>query len=219
MKFRHNSWLAGFLGLCAVIPFGTLWAQTASEKPAELADKYTIIFERNIFSRDRQPHQTLEEMAPPPTPPAPPIEASYVLRGISKELTKTIAFVEQVDQGKIEKYQVGSPIAQGRIASLTLDSLTYEMHPEPNDPNTVELTEVKVGQTLLGQARGNDTRFRGNSGGTRDRFRRSQNNGDNGSRDRERSSESTDTPPSLDGADPSEILRQLMERRQRELDN
>lgn len=219
---RYTGWI-GCLGLCAVLSV-TSRAQESQTTVSALAEKYTIIFERNIFSRDRQPDQPAEADTPPPAPPAPPIEANYILRGISKELARIVAFIEQVDRGLIEKYELGSRIARGRITALTLDSLTYEFHSEPNeieamgDPNTVNTTQVNIGQTLLGQEGGSGVWFSGNGRGSDGRSRRGRTREDRQSRNNVPSSE-TESRPSLDGADPSEILRQLMERRQRELDN
>lgn len=218
MKSIIYCWLVGVLGVCTVVLSGSLSAQDTVNRETEFATKYAIIFERNIFSRDRQPHQISNEYTPTLIPPAPPVEARYILRGISKERSKTIAFIEQIDLGQIDKYEVGSAIARGHITSLTLDSLTYEIHPEPNAegpsgyPNTVKVTPVKVGQSLLGQAPGD-------VGSTGDRFRRDRNLEDRRSRDSGRSSGSTETSLPLNGEDPSEILRRLMERRQRELEN
>ena len=156
MKSIRYYILVIILGLCAV-PSGLMQAQNSTEKETAFDPNYAVIFERNIFSRDRQPYQAPDDSAPAPAPLETPVEASFILRGLSKELTKTVAFVEQTDRGSIEKYEVGSSIARGRISSLTLDDLTYEVHPDPNDPNTVKATQIKVGQSLLGQVQRSGT--------------------------------------------------------------
>jgi len=179
-------------------------AQDRMDK-SQFQETYSILFTRNIFSRDRRPPRPPRDPADIREPEAPPVEAGFVLKGITREHTVVTAFIENLNSGRIETYTVGSPIAQGRIQSLTLDTLVYAVpgH-DPNDPNAVDVTQVRIGQSLLGQ-----------TGGRRTGFRPSRMGGDRGD-----ASSGVDTTPAAPGSDAaSEMLRQLMERRRRELGN
>ena len=172
--------------------------------------KYKLILERNIFSRTRQVYREVVEV-PRDEPPPPPLEASFVVVGISRQNDMTIAFIEDTSLGKVDQYAVNSHIANGKIQAMTLDVLKYAVASDANDPNTVTVTDVKLGQSLLGEA----------SIGASRTDRRSRDRGDRRDSGRgpdrdERPAPQTSEADSISDEDMDEVLRRMMEARQNE---
>jgi len=196
-----------------VLPLG--WTQDASEAndTPSFEIKYKLILERNIFSRDRQVYQdVVVEIRN--DPPPPPVEASFVLVGISRQNDMTVAFFENMSLGLVDRYAVNSQIAQGKIQGMTLDTLAYVVRTDVKDVNAVKVTNVKIGQSLLGEIASVSQGYRGRSRGDgRERV-----GGDSGGE-----KEAGDSPPSegspaddMSDADMDEVLRKMMERRKSE---
>ena len=223
-------------------------AQTPGQEGTDngFQDRAKIIMDRNIFSKDRRPYEAprpRSERAEEQTPP-PAVETYYVLKGIAKELDRVTAFIEDTRTGSIRRYTEDARIANGRLQSLTLDTLDYVAQAaepnapndpnHPNDPSPVQVraTHIRIGQNLLAQAgASSSTSGRGRGGfqqgsgsmgmNTRSRDRQSGFNRDRFSgsvRDAfggvPNTAQSTEPPPSPEEMD--DIVRQLMERRQQE---
>ncbi|MGQ9592822.1 MAG: hypothetical protein ACUVYA_21290, partial [Planctomycetota bacterium] len=144
--------LAASLALAAsptLAPSPALAAGTPSREEAERAffERYEIVIERNIFSRDRprrvvRPWEVPRE-AEAPRPAEPPPEESHVLTGVVREGRTYLAFVEDLRAQRTLKAKVGDPVARGRIAAITIDGIVYE--------RDGERTAVEVGRTLSGR--------------------------------------------------------------------
>ena len=122
--------------------------------PPSFEVKYKLILERNIFSRARQVYREVVDV-PRNEPPPPPLEASFVVVGISRQNDMTVAFIEDTSLGQVDQYAVNSQIAMGKIQAMTLDSLLYRVN---TDANAVAVTDVKVGQSLLGETASGERR-------------------------------------------------------------
>ncbi len=192
------------------LPATLTWSQTdTTSSSAGFEQSYQGILRNNIFSRYRKPYvePQLREQ-PVKAPPPPPEETYYVLRGISRANNHLVALIENNNQGMVQFYGAGSKIARGRIESITsLDGLDY-VSTGP-DPNQEVVTHVVVGQNLLGSISSTSSSSY-NSGYNERASRRSVSS----------SPQSTPAPndASTGDANSSDILKQLMERRQRELD-
>jgi hypothetical protein len=190
-----------FLVLTSLVVLPQVWAQddsVASDTPSfEL--KYKLILERNIFSRDRQVYREVVQVERN-DPPPPPLEASFVVVGISRLNDMTVAFIEDTSLGEVDQYAVNSQIAMGKILAMTLDSLQYQVSTDVNDVNAVAVTDVKVGQSLLGETA---------SGQPGDSRRTSR------SRDEVEPAETSEADEMSD-EDMDEVLRRMMEKRQSE---
>jgi hypothetical protein len=200
------------LASLAVLP--QVWAQDdpVPSDAASFESKYKLILERNIFSRERQVYREVvrvERNDPSP----PPLEASFVLVGISLLDDKAVAFIEDTSLGQVDQYGVNSQIAMGKIQAMTLDSLQYVVNTDVNDVNAVTVADVKLGQSLLGEAAS------GNPGGSG----RSRREGDRMGRDSGPASGPGESAPSQGGGaddmsdeDMDAVLKRMMEKRKSE---
>ena len=147
------------LGLLSLVVLPQVWAQDdpVASDPPSFEVKYKLILERNIFSRARQVYREVVEV-PRNEPPPPPLEASFVVVGISRQKDMTVAFIEDTSLGQVDQYAVNSQIAMGKIQAMTLDSLQYVVSTDINDVNAVTVTAVKVGQSLLGETASGERR-------------------------------------------------------------
>jgi hypothetical protein len=140
------------LVLVSLVVLPQVWAQDdpVASTPPSFESKYMLILERNIFSRERQVYREVVRVERN-DPPAPPLEASFVLVGISLLDDKAVAFIEDTSLGQVDQYGVNSQIAMGKIRAMTLDSLQYVVNTDVNDVNAVTVADVKLGQSLLGE--------------------------------------------------------------------
>lgn len=188
-------------------------AQETSEAPdpPSFEAKYKLILERNIFSRARRVYREVVEV-PRNEPPPPPLEASFVVVGISRQNDMTVAFIEDKSLGNVDQYAVNSRIAMGKIQAMTLDSLQYVVSSDVNDVNAVAVTDVKVGQSLLGETASS---MGGDSSSRRGDYRRG---GDSGrERDRPEMTESTSSEADdMSEEDMDAVLKRMMEKRNSE---
>jgi hypothetical protein len=220
-----------------LLPWGLTQAQRRDEQDG-FRQRYKLILDRNIFSRDRRPYVPRQQRQTTYRPP-PPIETDYCLKGIAREHDTLTAFIEQLSTGIIDRYTLNTKIARGSIQTITLDLVEYAMDPvaasndlkdsetasdpndpnspgipvDPNDPNAIDatvsakVTQVHIGQTLQGVApgsRASSTRV----------FQDSTTPADTSSSSSEAPADSAPL-----GDEESEILKRLMEKRQRELGN
>ncbi|MBN1844260.1 MAG: hypothetical protein JW810_01165 [Sedimentisphaerales bacterium] len=207
--------LAGILLGCALGGPPPVAAQRGPGQD-EFSRRYGVIVERNIFTRDRgrrnQPTPTRQESRPAPVVP----EKSYVLRGVSLWGSEYIAFVENTRYGETHMYRVGNTILEGKITRITLDSIEVA--------KGTETTTVQLGNDLTGQVAGSALTLQE----LISRTERTAASPDAAGPD----AETADTAPAAapaagtetgtgtatgTGADADDILRQLLERRKKEL--
>ncbi|MCH8219636.1 MAG: hypothetical protein IH892_23030, partial [Planctomycetes bacterium] len=68
----------GFFILLYLLPSGLAFAQVGDGQES-FRRSYSILLERNIFSRDRRPYVPERERSTYEAPPPPPIESTLVL--------------------------------------------------------------------------------------------------------------------------------------------
>jgi hypothetical protein len=217
MKTRMSLFILLFM-----LPGGFAFARVGDGQES-FRRSYRILLERNIFSQDRRAYVPERERPVYKAPPPPPIESTLLLTGISRQRGQTLAFIENTATGRIERHALSSPIARGRIQSLTLDFLVYARESEegtvdPNaDPNAPvegktppppQLTKVWIGQTLMGEGSTGSQAFTGSIG--TESFA-APTTGPSQTQD--------DSTTPADSGEQSDILKRLLERRRQELGN
>ena len=110
----------------------------AASKPSW--DRYRILTERNIFSRDRRRHVVLR--GPTSQPTTRSAGAAIVLRGIVRQGDDYIAFFEDTGTGQTTKARAGESVGKGRVKRITLDYVAYETGGRE--------AQVRVGTSLAG---------------------------------------------------------------------
>jgi hypothetical protein len=95
-----------------------------TNRPEQWA-QYSIILERNMFSRDRRPIR-LQEVADERSTYVPNPESYFLLKGVAQEDNRFIAFVEDKRTGTVLRLREGDTIARGLVKALTLDGLQYQ---------------------------------------------------------------------------------------------
>ena len=193
MKRYSNKWLVCTLSAVALGSIVSLWPAAGLGREQAQAQnpwaKYEIILKRNIFSRQRGPEQTRTRRDDQPRA-VPNPESYYRLKGVVQEDGTFIAFVEDTRSGSVLRLRRGDNVARGVIKSLTLDSMEYEF-----EGQTVA---VELGRDLEG----------GLGAVTRTELL-------------EWSSSQTSSQPETSSepatGDETDMLKQLMERRQQQL--
>jgi len=88
--------------------------------------KYSIILDRNMFSRQRvkpvPPGEVVQER--PRVMPNP--ESYFLLKGVVQEDNQFIAFVEDKRTSSVLRLREGDTVARGMVKSLNLDGLQYQ---------------------------------------------------------------------------------------------
>lgn len=187
--------LAVVLGLIVAMCPAPGLGQDSTEKQDPWA-AYKVIVERNMFSRQRgaRAERLVQDRVQVRTPPpAPNPESYYVLKGIVQENSAFIAFLEDSRGGEILRVRKGDSVARGVIKALSLDSIEYQL-----EDSTVTVT---MGRDLQG-GQGAVTRAQ--------LYEWSQTS--------TTTSQEAATEPSSPSGDDADILRQLMERRQQQLE-
>jgi hypothetical protein len=118
----------------------------APQSKASDWERYKILTQRNIFSKDRgrrderrsDERKDKEKEAPPEPKP----EADILLIGIVEKDGQLAAFFENSKTGKIEIVKSGEAIARGKLAAISMDSIEYVR----NETTTA----VTIGKTLDG---------------------------------------------------------------------
>jgi len=200
MKQDYNRLTTCTLLALVLGPIVAVWpAAGLGQDPTEQQDPwapYKVIVERNMFSRQRgaRAERLVQDRVQVRTPPpAPNPESYYVLKGIVQENSAFIAFLEDSRGGEILRVRKGDSVARGVIKALSLDSIEYQL-----EDSTVT---VKMGRDLQG-GQGAVTRAQ--------LYEWSQTS--------TTTSQEAATEPSSPSGDDADILRQLMERRQQQLE-
>ena len=121
-----------------------------SHSPDNFAERYTILIERNIFSKSRRSpaqrsreekeRERERERSRERSGGAP--EDSYVLTGTLKRGYVTLAFIENVTSGVTVRIKEGEPFAGGTVTRIALDSVDFEVGGRSKT--------IEVGRTLTG---------------------------------------------------------------------
>jgi hypothetical protein len=91
-------------------------------------DDYTVILERNMFSKNRRaPHNPRDDRPVVTRPPANP-ESFYILRGVANENGVFKACLQDNQNGGVKWVYVGDEVARGKIKAIpNLDTIEFEM--------------------------------------------------------------------------------------------
>jgi len=195
---KHYNRVALFMFFVALPGFiAVTWSDAGEgQEPTSQSDSwdtYKIIVERNMFSRQRSSRVDRTRRQQAPAPPAPNPESYVILKGIVQEDGVFLAFLEDTQSGQILRVRKGDKVARGVITDMTLDSIKYQF-----EDRTVT---VAMGYDLEGGQ------------GTMTFSQMYELSQAYSSAPEEAAAESS-SPPSEDEA---EILRQLMERRQKQI--
>jgi hypothetical protein len=104
--------------------------------------QFSIILQRNIFDRTRQPPRPPESAREREVIVRNP-ESYFVLEGIVQENNEFIAFVENTQTGEILELRRNDRVARGVVASLSLDTIEYQFEDKT--------TKIRMGCNLEGE--------------------------------------------------------------------
>ena len=161
---------------------------------AQFWDNYRVLVEQNIFSRQRGRSLDRDDSKPREAP-APAPESYFVLKGIVRQNEEYVAFLENTRAGETIKARMGDSIARGRLKSLTLDNIEFEL-----DANTIK---IEIGDNLQGKVPTPSVTYNE----LVEWSQSSSESSENEASGQEKGQSSED----------EEILRRLMERRRREI--
>jgi len=113
-----------------------------TQQPEDPWNKYELILERNMFSRQRGPRVREERNEERREVAMPNPESYFRLRGIVQEDGRFIAFVEDTRSNSVLKLRQGDSVARGTIKGLTLDTVEYQLGDQ--------VTTVRLGFDLEG---------------------------------------------------------------------
>ncbi|MHC4994101.1 MAG: hypothetical protein ACYTGQ_03515 [Planctomycetota bacterium] len=98
--------------------------------PQKGFDHYRYILENNIFSRNRTPGRTADDLmrdreresqAPPPADP----RSFFKLIGVSEPDERRVAFFRDTRSGQVTRLEVDGELGGVKIVSITLDGVSY----------------------------------------------------------------------------------------------
>lgn len=111
-----------------------------------------IISERNIFSRNRVKIEPTRNLEPRNIKKTETREEDYlVLRGITKQANRFVAFIEDSRTGEVKKVIKNGVIGKGKIGNITLDYISYEFEGGSST--------VKIGMTMSGETAGMNSAY------------------------------------------------------------
>jgi len=154
-------------------------------------DKYKVIYEQNMFSKNRRPPQQERRRRQVETTK---VMSIYVLRGIAAEAGRAnkVAFVEEQISGQSQTVNIGATILNGQIKDIQMNYVLFE--------EDGKIRKIGIGQefgttstTVVTEVEGSPDEIDTTS---------------------ESTEEKTDDSSSTDDDD---MLKKLMERRKREL--
>jgi len=126
--------IAGLIisGICS-------WVSFASQQSSEdlSYEKYKVIYERNIFSKNRKSFQ--EKTASDHLEKKKSVVLSlYVLRGVAVNDGQSIAFIEEAISGRSMRMQIDAELLGGRITDIQCDHVVFTK----NDQTKI----IKIGE-------------------------------------------------------------------------
>lgn len=111
----------------------------------DFVKQYAVVYEKNIFLRDRPTYYAASREARPDAAPAAAprrAEESYVVTGIALQEGRHVAFIENTDTGETRRVLDGESVATGKVISLDPDALEFE--------RAGKRTRVAIGRNLAG---------------------------------------------------------------------
>jgi hypothetical protein len=112
-------------------------------RPAATFDDYRIVFERNIFLKDRSAPSSGRHYVPiRTTQPSQPAVHGLVLTGVAIRQEIRLAFFEDDQTGELTKAVVGDVLQGGKVASISLDGVEFSQGGKTR--------KVAIGESLLG---------------------------------------------------------------------
>lgn len=119
---RTLKWIIVFLMLTGGIPFAA--DDPSSEK--NTYDRYKVIYEQNVFSKDRRPPRQSDPGSRQVRTTT--VLSIYVLRGIAAEAGRAhrFAFVEEQISGESKMVGIETKILGGRIKDIQLNYVVFE---------------------------------------------------------------------------------------------
>ena len=158
------------------------------------ADSYKVIYERNMFSKDRLPPHQKSQAAKQTQ--ITTVLSIYVLRGTAAEAGRAhkFAFVEEQISGESEMAKIGTKILSGQIKDIQMNYVLFE---EDGKMRKVKVGE-EFGKTSLTETKDVTESADGDEA-------------DDAISPKEEQAEETSP------GDESDLLKKLMERRKREL--
>ncbi len=104
--------------------------------------KYGILVERNIFSRNRSRKADKRDENPKNIVQRSTHE-EFILRGISRWSKEYVAFLENTRDGQTKMYRIGDSVAEGKIKNITLDYVEFEIKKN--------VKKVEIGKNMQGE--------------------------------------------------------------------
>ena len=104
--------------------------------------KYGILVERNIFSRNRT-RETDKRDEKPKNVVQQSAHEEFVLRGISRWSKEYVAFLENTHYSQTKMYRIGDSVAEGKIKNITLDYVEFE--------TKTNVKKVEIGKNMQGE--------------------------------------------------------------------
>lgn len=119
---RTVKWIIVFLMLTGGIPFAA--DDPSSEK--NTYDRYKVIYERNVFSKDRLPPQQSDPGSRQVRTTT--VLSIYVLRGVAADAGRPhqFALVEEQISGESKMVGIGTKILGGQIKDIQLNYVLFE---------------------------------------------------------------------------------------------
>jgi hypothetical protein len=140
---RRRNWIAACGAVLWILVSAVAWCTEAADETGSWKD-YSIVSERNIFSRTRRARSTASSQAVKQTPEVARTEQSYlVLRGVVREKDVFISFIEDSRTGEVKKVRQGESLGDGMVSAATLDFISYNF----GDADI----RIEIGKTLEGK--------------------------------------------------------------------
>ena len=118
---------------------------SAREAPKTMPDKYQILLQRSLFSRERI--RTASVSRPSNITPTPPRHnPSSVFTGVVKDENEYTAFLENSRTGKATLVRVGQVLPEGTVVQITLDALFLRLA-DQSEPRRIDLGRTLSGET------------------------------------------------------------------------
>jgi hypothetical protein len=97
---------------------------------ASFSEQFGVLYERNIFLRDRSVRRSNDDR-PPSSQPARPLEESFIVRGIVLEDGQFRAYVEDTARSATTRLTAGDSVARGKVTRIDIDGIEYLQGEKP----------------------------------------------------------------------------------------
>lgn len=103
-----------------------LFSAEEPNAPKKSYESYKVIYERNIFSKDRLPPR--EERSDSGQVRKTQVLSIYVLRGIAGPQDGRVAFIEEQVSGQTLRANIGTEVLNGEITAIQYDRVAFEQN-------------------------------------------------------------------------------------------